>query len=120
MSNEIKAPRLLGNYGGHTFDGHLTLAIMKTCEEDKNLITDSNFQNCRYFLWGTVNNDTKNKNSKMGQPETVSDFRGSSRTYLRQMHICGRSAVQIAFRFHLPVSYACFFLYQRYVLKTCR
>lgn len=45
MSNEIKAPRLLGNYGGHTFDGHLTLAIMKTCEEDKNLITDSNFQN---------------------------------------------------------------------------
>lgn len=36
--------RLIGGYGTHTFDGHITMSVVYVCEDDKNLITDSDFE----------------------------------------------------------------------------
>lgn len=48
MSNTVKEnyiPPRLTSYGTHTFDGHVTMSVVYVCEDDKNLITDSDFEN---------------------------------------------------------------------------
>ena len=44
MSNKLNLQPRLTSYGTHEFDGHVTTSLVYVCEDDKNLITDSDFE----------------------------------------------------------------------------